>query len=256
MNQLKSAEHSMAVHEWFDFDELDTLEAADKLEALIKNGTVTQIQGEVLGEVWDMLVVAYAEASANGDDLQVYVRRVQSESDGLHSVDALGELTKDQIEGLIDEGEYYRIRNGVTMDSGSSVFVMPSGWLAMFDLEESEGQRKGQTYQAAAKGSKPIVNEGQRTIKFVTAQKEKRKMVCQVAGVNKILASVGQVCDGGNEVIFRQDGGEIVNLKTGKRTPFRRVGNVYVMDAWIEKPQKPKDSEGDVNMGFSGPSVK
>ena len=88
-------------------------------------------------------------------------------------------------------------------------------------------------------------------------------MVCQVAAVNKILASVGQICDGGNEVLFRQDGGDVINLKTGKRTPFRRLGNVYVMDAWIEKPKKPvevsankswADPDGDVNMGFSRPA--
>ena len=88
-------------------------------------------------------------------------------------------------------------------------------------------------------------------------------MVCQVAGVNKILASVGQVCDGGNEVLFRRDGGDIIHLATGKRTPFRRIGNVYVLDAWIEKPAKKKAMEvepdqswesPDVDMGFSRPA--
>ena len=82
----------------------------------------------------------------------------------------------------------------------------------MFDLSEFEGSRRGQTFQAA---------------------------------VNKILASIGQICDGGNEVYFRQDGGEVHHLKTGKRTPFRRVGNVYVMDAWIEKPRSTKKVKDD-----------
>ena len=165
--------------------------------------------------------------------------------------------------GLIDEGRYYRIKNGVTMDSGCSVFVMPSGWMEMFQLEESEGSRRGQTFQAAAKNSSPIKNEGQRTITFLTKDMEKRKMTCQVAAVNKILASVGQICDGGNEVLFRYDGGEIRHLKSGKVTAFRRIGNVYAMDAWIPKaagedPEERTDMQVDglKDTGFTRPDAR
>ena len=127
----------------------------------------------------------------------------------------------------------------------------------MFELEESEVSRKGQTFQAAAQLSKPIRNEGQRTVKFVTSAGEERKMTCQVAAVNNILASIGQICDGGNEVLFRQDGGDVINLKTGKRTPFRRVGNVYVMDAWIEKPHDSKNNNDmEVDMDFIRPEAR
>ena len=82
-------------------------------------------------------------------------------------------------------------------------------------------------------------------------------MTCQVAAVNNILASVAQTCDGGSEVLFRYDGGEILHLKSGKVTLFRRVGNVYAMDAWISKAQD--DEEGPdmdvsaVNTGFPRP---
>jgi hypothetical protein len=83
-------------------------------------------------------------------------------------------------------------------------------------------------------------------------------MVCQVAKVNKILASIGQICDQGNEVIFREDGGEIVHIATGRRTPFRRHGNVYVMDAWVRNPnwsgeEKDEEDSGHV-LGFARPS--
>ena len=162
-----------------------------------------------------------------------------------------------KLVGLVDEGRYYRIKNGITMDSGCSVFVMPSGWIEMFELEESEGSKRGQTFQAAAKNSKPIKNEGQRTIKFLTKENEKRKMTCQVAAVNKILASVAQICDGGNEVLFRYDGGEIRHLKSGKVTFFRRVGNVYAMDAWIAKTpdesERPRMDVDTVSTGFTRP---
>ena len=84
-------------------------------------------------------------------------------------------------------------------------------------------------------------------------------MTCQVAAVNKILASVGQICDGGNEVIFRHDGGEIRHLKSGKSTFFRRTGNVYSMDAWIPKSPDDDERKGQnmdvdaVQPGFSRP---
>ena len=65
-------------------------------------------------------------------------------------------------EGLMGEGKWLRIRKSITMDSGSSVFVVPSGWLKMFVMTESEGSRKGQTYQAASKDGKPIRNESEK----------------------------------------------------------------------------------------------
>ena len=137
----------------------------------------------------------------------------------------------------------------MTMDSGSSVFVIPSGWLKMFAMRESAGSKRGQTYQAAAKGGKPIVNEGEKEVKFYTNDGEKRRIVCQVARVNKLLASIGEICDKGNDVIFRRDGGDIIHLQSGKRTPFRRHGNVYVMDAWIKNPnwveKEHEDDDGE-----------
>ena len=237
---------------------------AGKIEKLIDEGRITKIQGDSLGQIWDMLIVEYVKAEDAGENLHIYIRKTPKDRQGMNSIDAIGTYTSDQIEGLVDEGGYYRIKNGITMDSGCSVFVMPSDWLAMFELMESEGSRKGQTFQAAAKGSKPIINEGQRTVKFLTKAGEKRKMTCQVAAVNKILASIGQICDGGNEVLFRMDGGDVINLKTLKRTPFRRIGNVYVMDAWIEnnvetqntEVDKSNDNGGDTNMGFTRPEPR
>ena len=109
-----------------------------------------------------------------------------------------------------------RIKNGNTMDSGSSVFVMPSGWMTMFLLEESDGSRRGQTYVAAAKNGKPIRNDWHRTLKFHTVDNEKRKVTCQVAAANKTLASVAGVCDNGNEAVFRKHGRRDNQLGDGR----------------------------------------
>ena len=240
----------------FDWDSPDLDDKAGEIIEMERQGKITKVQGNSLGKIWDMLIVEYSDANSKGEDVQIFIRRVTKESSGLDCLDAVSDLPANKIQGLVEEGNFFRIRNGITVDSGSSVFVMPSGWMEMFELEESEGQRRGQTYQAAAKGSKPIKNEGQRIMKFTTDKGEKRKMTCQVAGVNKILASVAQVCDGGNHVLFRADGGEIINLATDKRTPFRRVGNIYVMDAWVEKNSGSATMSSDVDMGFNWPEAR
>ena len=142
------------------------------------------------------------------------------------------------------------------MDSGCSVFVVPSGWLHMLALEEPVGPRNGQAYTAAANIGKPIYNEGQKLIKFTTLDGQKKKVIFQFAKVNKALALIAGICDNKNHVLFRQDGGAVIHLSTGKRTPFRRVGNIYVLDAWIinlywqGETDTDNDHEAEM-MGFS-----
>ena len=182
------------------------------------------------------------------------------ESDGLSELSPFGNIAVDDIKGVVKEGAWLRIRNGMTMDSGSSVFVMPTGWLEMFDLRESVGSRKGQTYIAAAKDGKPIANEGEKTIKFYAKPNknaQKRKLTFQVAKVNKMLASVAGFCDADNEVIFRKHGGIIRGLSNGEITPFRRHGNIYLMDAFIPNPDHPDnmdvDDDNAKSTGFQRP---
>ena len=252
-----------AAAQFFDWDDLE--EDDVRLKAKSKATPEKWLQGiKVVSDSFEkvraFLEREFADAAEAGEDIELYIKRLVRDFSGepipIDSIDADPAKTV----GLIDEGRYYRIKNGVTMDSGCSVFVMSSGWMEIFDLEESEGSRRGQTFQAAAKNSKPIKNEGQRTIKFLTKDHEKRKMTCQVAAVNKILASVGQICDGGNEVLFRCDGGEIRHLKSGKITPFRRIGNVYAMDAWIEKANFDESDNMKVDAvkdsGFSRPEAR
>ena len=81
-----------------------------------------------------------------------------------------------------------------------------------------------------------MINEGQKTVKSITESGQKKKVVCQVAAVNNILASIAGMCDKGNTVVFTEDGGDIISTATGNKTPCRRVGNVYVLDAWVLNP--------------------
>ena len=47
--------------------------------------------------------------------------------------------------------------------------------------------------------------------------------------MNKALTSVARICDAGDTVIFKKDGGIIKNNKSGEETKFRRENDVYRM---------------------------
>ena len=158
------------------------------------------------------------------------VKTIDVESE---SVDAVSDKLPAGME-LIGDGEWVRIKGGMTLDSGCSVFVMPSKWLRHLKLEPSEGSRRGQNFVAASNHS--LRNEGQRTVRFRTVDGSRRQMVFQVAAVNKILASIAGICDNGNSVNFRRDGGTTTHDQSGRETHFRRQGNVYVMDMWVRNP--------------------
>ena len=190
----------------------------------------------------------------------------ESEVDGFNELSPFttskGPLSTNEVRGVINEGKWLRIKNGMTMDSGASVFVMPSSWLDMFELRESAGSRRGQLYVAAAKDGKPIRNEEEKVIKFYTKPSLKaarRKLTFQVAAVNKMLASVAGFCDANNEVIFRKRNGIIRELTTGEITPFRRHGNIYVLDAYIPNPDYVDKDGMEVDEpaegGFSRPGM-
>lgn len=219
---------------------LDTQTYKLEIRKAVKEGRISKQQAKRLRAIIGKLQEEMLGAWAAGQDLEVWLSNIQADGDagyvqGMNEISVLGDHGGKEP-CLVGNGRWLRIKNGVTMDSGSSVFVIPSDWLKMFPMRESEGSRRKQEYTAAAKDSKTIVNEGEKTIEFVTNEGKKKKMVCQVANVNKILASIAGICDKGNHVLFRADGGDIINLKSRKKTPFRRLGNIYVLDAWVENP--------------------
>ena len=151
---------------------IDTKTYKAEIKAAVDAGNITQRQAKRLKRVVSKLQDEMFEAWAKGEDVEVWVKNVQAEGDeayigGMNEIHALGDPVS-QEPCLVGNGRWLRVKNGVTMDSGCSVFVMPSNWLKMFPLRESEGSRRRQEYTAAAKYSEPIVNEGQKTIYFVT----------------------------------------------------------------------------------------
>ena len=71
-------------------------------------------------------------------------------------------------------------------------------------------------------------------VHFKTKEVDRSSLRWQRAPVTKPLLSVLHICDAGHRVIFESSGGYMVNLKSGRKTSFRRKNNVYVLDMVVE----------------------
>ena len=70
----------------------------------------------------------------------------------------------------------------------------------------------------------------------------------QLTDVLKPLASVSQICEAGNRVVFEDTGGYIENIKSGTRTPIRKAGKAYKLDLWVKAREK-EDELMEVEIG-------
>ena len=76
-------------------------------------------------------------------------------------------------------------------------------------------------------------NQGQQRIPMYLDDGIPINAVFQVADVSRPLISVAKMCSLGNRVIFGGGGGVILNLKTGRQTPFVRKDGVYIFSLWV-----------------------
>jgi len=133
-----------------------------------------------------------------------------------------------------DQG-WVRVRS--VMDSGCGVSVAPPGMCPAYPIAESEGSRRGQEFMSASEDTMP--NLGEQKLEVVLDSGKSTSIKYQIADVSRALNAVTEICDAGhpdhgNHVIFGRRGGMIVNLETGRRTPFQREGNIYCLDYWVK----------------------
>jgi hypothetical protein len=119
-----------------------------------------------------------------------------------------------------------------TMDSGASNSVAPIEALPGVKISESAGSKSGQHYVSA--GNDRIPNVGEQLVHFKTKEGHRSSLKWQCAPVTKPLLSISHICDAGHRVTFEATGGYMVNLKSGRKTSFRRKNNVYVLDMVVE----------------------
>ena len=78
-------------------------------------------------------------------------------------------------------------------------------------------------------------NNGKKDVKVRTKEGHKCVMKMQVTDVQKPLMSVSRICDVDYRAVFLRDGGHIKHEKTGQRTEFARVDNVYRLNVQCER---------------------
>ena len=132
----------------------------------------------------------------------------------------------------------YRLKRGLTADSGAGDSVIPKRMVNSKKIRSSPGSRRGLHYVSAT--DHRIPNVGEISLEFQTDEGQTETIVFQVADVNKPLMSISDRVDHRCRVVFDQDDetGEdlshIYNKKTKKKKmKLNRVGKVWVLDCTV-----------------------
>ena len=81
------------------------------------------------------------------------------------------------------DGNGYR-RVKAIVDSGASQSVASGSLAPEVEVTPTEGSRRGQTYAGAAKGGKPLQNEGQKVVQALTTEGQQISTTWQVVDVS------------------------------------------------------------------------
>ena len=159
----------------------------------------------------------------------------------------VGSLTLEPEEPQVMSVEEQKPKGGwkkvtVTVDSGSADHVAPEAEFSAFQLEESEGSKKGRRYVAA--NGQRVPNLGQRKVAMATEDGRGLHVVWQVTKVVKPLLSVSKLTSNGNVVILDKYHPRIIGVN-GDVTWLRRINGTYECDLWVkEGKQKPNPIMG------------
>ena len=119
------------------------------------------------------------------------------------------------------------------MDSGSAECVALEDIAKSIPVVETEASRQGQIYHTADGGV--IKNKGEKTVTMYSETGDQYRARYQITDVIRPLNSVSRVCDQGNNVLFTQTGGWVVDHWTGRYTWFSWEHWVYVPHSWLNE---------------------
>jgi hypothetical protein len=134
-------------------------------------------------------------------------------------------------------GKKFRLKRGITMDTGAHHNVMPRRMAGKRKVRPSPGSKRGMCYVAA--GNERIRNEGEITFDFESLEGHQESFVFQIAEVNKALGAGAYMVDHGFRVVYDKDMDTDEDLsymihKASKRAfRFRRERNVWILDAVV-----------------------
>ena len=154
-----------------------------------------------------------------------------------------------QTKSQAAKGAKMKLRQGITMDSGSHHNVMPRRLVKENRIRQSAFSRRGVHYIAANKGKIP--NEGETSFEFETTDGDPECWDFQIAEVNKALGSIADRVDNNNRVVFdkdmlkNKDVSYIFNKTTRRMIKMVREGNVWKVEALVS-------AENVRDAGFAG----
>ena len=142
----------------------------------------------------------------------------------------------------VGQGDWIKI--DLTADTGACDPVMPAKgpWEGII-VSPSEMSRAEEDYEVA--NSDPLPNLGERHLAVWTeGSRQPRHMCMQVADVHKPLLSLSRCADLGFESRFGNHAGALVDTNNGEIIPLHRVGNLYMLRAWIRAAPNPEPPFG------------
>ena len=138
---------------------------------------------------------------------------------------------KGQPLSAVDSTQWVRI--DITADTGACDSVMPrEGPWENIEIVPSEMSRREDEYEVA--NAESIPNLGERHLAIWPEGSSQPRHICmQVADVHKPLLSLSRCADLGFESRFGKSAGALVDGHSGEVIPLHRVGNLYMLRAWI-----------------------
>ena len=123
----------------------------------------------------------------------------------------------------------------VTVDSGAAESVIPPDVIDNYPLI----QHKDDIYYGTASGE-PLKNLGELKLPMVTPSRRLKGMTFQACDVTKPLASVANMLNAGQAVIFAPEaygGSCVVDLSSGDEEPLTLQDGNFIMEVWVPPPE-------------------
>jgi hypothetical protein len=133
----------------------------------------------------------------------------------------------------VNEDEWEDIMMTLTADSGAGNHVMSREDAPGYQVQPSEGSKRGKGF-VGVDGVR-IPNEGEVELNLAGPQ-GKFKSTFQVAKVTRPLMSIARICDRGHKVVFEKGHASVLNSQGQEICRFARRGNLYMIDVKLRAP--------------------
>ena len=122
----------------------------------------------------------------------------------------------------------------VMMDSGAANHVCdPVKHFGVFKLHTDNPGRKFVTATGEV-----VENKGEKRVRVQTTEGSVCNITFQCADVDMAVLSTRKLCQSGHEVLYQENGGLIIDTKSGQTTRFVQRGGVYYVKLRVLRPSE------------------